>query len=170
MGRCSVLLAGPRRLRGNGKLHCVDPFDCSGDGFSIPYYLKELEAVGHATLEEAFQANIARMQLQQWIEVHKGTAAGVAAQWTKPIDLLLLDGDQSPEGAREAFEAWVPFLKAGGTIVLRNTRDRVYAEGHDGHRRLAVEEIVPPRFAEKRQVGATTFAIKPSLQTPRGWS
>ena len=160
MGRCSVLLAGPRRLRGSGKLHCIDPFDCSGDKFSIPYYLKELEAVGHATLEEAFQANMARMGLQQWIEIHKGSAAGVAADWSEPIDLLLLDGDQSPEGAREAFEAWAPHLKAGGTIVLRNTRDRVYAEGHDGHRRLVVEALKPPGFSAVRQVGATTFATK----------
>jgi len=92
--------------------------------------------------------------------VHHGRAAGVAATWELPIDLLLLDGDQSPRGAREAFDSWVPFLKPGGIIVLRNTKPREYAEGHDGHRRLVVEQIFPPRFTDVRLVGATTFARK----------
>jgi hypothetical protein len=60
----------------------------------------------------------------------------------------------------------VPFLKPGGTIILRNTRDRVYEEGHDGHRRLVAEELVAPRFEAVRQVGATTFAIKSGAGAP----
>src|SRR5262249_31202132 len=45
---------------------------------------------------------------------------------------------------------------------------RGYAEGHDGHRRLVLEEIVPPAYQEIRQVGATTeesrFAIRGNPQ------
>ena len=44
MGRCTLLLAGARKLKGSGSVHCIDPFDCSGDQFSIPYYRKELDA------------------------------------------------------------------------------------------------------------------------------
>jgi hypothetical protein len=55
---------------------------------------------------------------------------------------------------------WAPFLKRGGLLVLGNTRDREYAEGHDGNRRLAMEELVPPLYSGVRRVGATTFAIK----------
>jgi hypothetical protein len=35
-GSATVLLAGARKLRGSGLVHCVDPFDCSGDDFSVP--------------------------------------------------------------------------------------------------------------------------------------
>jgi hypothetical protein len=101
-----------------------------------------------------------RLDLLDWIEVCKMTAEDAARHWSLPLDLLLLDGDQSPKGARAAYEAWLPHLKTGGTIILRNTKDRAYAAGHDGHRRLAVEELCPPRFADIRQVGATTFAIR----------
>jgi hypothetical protein len=166
MGRCSVLLASPLCLKGSGMLHCVDPFDGSGDDFSVRHYRDGLNATGMATLEEVFRHNIERLGLEDWIEVHKGKAAEVASRWSQAIDLLLLDGDQSPKGAREAFEAWVPFLKPGGTIILRNTRDRVYEEGHDGHRRLVAEELVAPRFETVRQVGATTFAIKSGAEAP----
>jgi MMP 1-O-methyltransferase len=160
MGRCTVLLAGARRLRGTGIVHCVDPFDCSGDAFSVPHYLDGLRATGMDSLEDAFRHNTARLGLDRWIEVHRGTELEVAASWSQPVELLLLDGDQSPVGARAAYERWVPFLRRGGTIVLRNTRDRKYAEGHDGHRRLVLEEIQPPHFYDIRQVGATTLAVK----------
>jgi hypothetical protein len=54
MGRCTVLLAGPRLLRGSGKVHCIDPFDCSGDAFSVPYYVAALQAARSDSLEELF--------------------------------------------------------------------------------------------------------------------
>jgi MMP 1-O-methyltransferase len=160
LGCCTVLLAGARCVRGSGKVHSVDPFDCSGDAFSLPYYQDIVASLGCRSLRDHFEANIQRAGLSRWVQVHQGRAAEVAATWELPIDLLLLDGDQSPRGAREAFDSWLPFLKPGGTIVLRNTKPREYAEGHDGHRRLVLEEIFPPRFTDVRLVGATTFARK----------
>jgi MMP 1-O-methyltransferase len=160
MGSGTVLLAGPRRLKGSGKVHCVDPFDCSGDAYSIPFYHRMLEETGKTSLYEAFWQNIANYQLDDWVEVHKGTAQDVATGWSKPIDLLLLDGDQSPSGARAAYDSWIPFLQRGGIIVVHNTRDRQYDEGHDGNRRLAIGEILPPRYGDIRQVGDITFGTK----------
>jgi MMP 1-O-methyltransferase len=160
LGCCTVLLAGARCLRGSGEVHSVDPFDGSGDAFSVPHYRDILASLGGGSLRTHFEANIQGAGLTPWVQVHQGRAAEVAATWDLPIDLLLLDGDQSPRGAREAFDSWVPFLKPGGIIVLRNTRPREYAEGHDGHRHLVVEEIFFPRFTDVRLVGATTFARK----------
>jgi precorrin-6B methylase 2 len=160
LGCCTVLLAGARYVRGSGEVHSVDPFDGSGDAFSVPHYRDIVASLGGGSVRAHFEANIQRAGLSGWVKVHQGRAAEVAATWELPIDLLLLDGDQSPRGAREAFDNWVPFLKPGGIIVLRNTRPREYAEGHDGHRRLVVEQIFPPLFIEVRLVGATTFARK----------
>ena len=160
LGCCTVLLAGARCVAGSGKVHSVDPFDCSGDAFSVPYYRDIIASLGGGSLRDHFEANIRRAGLSSWVQVYPGRAADIAATWKLPIDLLLLDGDQSPRGAREAFDSWAPFLKPGGIIVLRNTRPRQYAEGHDGHRRLVVEQILPPRFTDVRLVGATTFARK----------
>lgn len=160
MGRCTILLAGSRRLRGSGKVHCVDPLDCSGDLFSAPFYLDELKATGKDSLDQVFWQSIASNELHDWVQLHKMTAQAAVVGWSQPVDLLLLDADQSPRAARDIYDLWVPFLKQGGTIVLRNTREGQYAAGHDGNRRLAVEELRSPRFSGFRQVGATTFAIK----------
>jgi predicted O-methyltransferase YrrM len=159
-GRCTALLAGARRLRGTGMVHCVDPFDGTGDAFSMPYYAAGLSASGFPCFEDAFRHNIDRLGLAQWVTVHRGRDVDVASKWSDPVDLLLLDGNQSPIGARAEYEAWVGFLRPGGTIILRNTSDREYAAGHDGHRRLAIEELIAPRWRDVRQVGATTFALK----------
>jgi predicted O-methyltransferase YrrM len=158
MGRSAALLAGARRLRGSGKVHCVDPFDCSGDGYSVPFYLREIESSGSLTLEGAFVANMAKLKLQPWIEIHRGASQNVARDWTQPIDLLLLDADYSPEGARAIFDQWVSFLKPGGILMLPNSRDRVHAAGHDGNRRLVVEELKPPRFSNIRTINELTLA------------
>lgn len=159
-GRSTVLLAGPRCIRRSGIVHCVDPFDCSGDLFSVPHYKRILQAVGGGSLRDHFEANLRRSGLSDFIEVHQGRAEEIASTWNAPIDLLLLDGDQSPEGARLAYKSWAPFLKPGGIIVLRNTKPRAYEEGHDGHWRLVMQEIIPPKYTDIRLVRATTFARK----------
>jgi predicted O-methyltransferase YrrM len=94
------------------------------------------------------------------VEVHESRAAELASSWTLPVDLLVLDGDQSRTGARAAYESWLPFLKPGGTIAVHNTEPREYATDHDGNRRIALEEILPPQFTDVRLIGATTFARK----------
>ncbi len=166
MGRATILLAGPQKLGGGGVVHCVDPFDGSGDGFSVPVYAAELAKSGAASLFDVFRRTMRQHGLDDGIVAHCGRAEDVGAGWSQPIDLLLLDGDQSVAGARRAYEVWSPFLKAGGEIILRNTRDRAFAKDHDGHRRLVQEEITPPRYAQIRQVGATTFARKCSQASP----
>jgi predicted O-methyltransferase YrrM len=160
LGSGTVLLAGPRKMRGSGKVHCVDPFDCSGDAFSVPVYEGILAELGGGTLRERFDENIRRAGLADWVEVHQGGAHEIAQTWTTPVDLLFLDGDQSRQGARAAYESWVPFLKPGGIIAVHNTEARVYAPDHDGNRRVALEEVVPPRYTDIRLVAATTFARK----------
>src|SRR5262249_55192493 len=53
LGRSAVVLAGARKLRGSGKVHCVDPFDASGDAFSVPIY-REIRDAEDAPLRRRF--------------------------------------------------------------------------------------------------------------------
>ena len=162
MGRSTVLMAGARRLRGGGQVHCVDPFDCSGDEFSVPFYLDGLVKSGDTSLEDVFRANIKRFSLESIVGIHKGTSREIAAGWRIPIDLLLLDADHSPEGARGVFENWAPFLKRSGIVVLDNTSEREYAPMHDGNYRLARERLKPPHFENVYRVVGATFATRAS--------
>ncbi len=159
LGCSTVLLAGARRLRGAGRVHCVDPFDASGESFSAPIYHAIRQSLG-CSLREQFDRNIRGAGLTDWIEVHQGRAVEAAIGWTRPIDLLFLDGDQSYEGVQLAYRSWSPFLKPDGFIAVHNSRSGTYAAGHDGHRRLVEETVRSPWYAEVHCVGTTTFARK----------
>ena len=160
LGSSSVLLGAALKLRGSGKLHCVDPFDGSGDAFSVPIYNNILEGNGGKPLRQCFHENIHAADLQNWVEVHQGSADEISKSWLHPIDLLFLDGDHSPQGARSAYESWFPMLKIGGIIAIHNSNPREYAKDHNGSRLLALEEIHPPVYTDIHLVETTTFARK----------
>ena len=159
LGRSSILLAGARKLRGSGRVHCIDPFDCSGDTASVPVYEQILSDIGGDDLRSHFEQNLRAADVQEWVEIHQQHAAAAAA-WTLSVDLLLLDGDQSPEGARAAFDAFLPHLKSGGILIMGNSTPRNYAPTHDGNWLIASTRVVYPSFIDPRRVGTATIAVK----------
>lgn len=159
LGSATVLLAGARKIAGTGIVHCVDPFDASGDEYSVPIYreiLRELES----SQFEAFTRTIDSLELDDQVRVHRGTAESIGRTWDTPIDLLVLDGDQSPRGARSAFEVWEPWLRRGGTVVISNSVPRVFDLDHGGNFLITSERVIEPAFGDIRVIGATTFAVK----------
>jgi predicted O-methyltransferase YrrM len=159
-GSSTMFLAGSRKLKGAGKVHCIDPFNGSGDSFSVPYYNAIITSFGGRSPREHFERNVCSAGLSDWVEVHQGTAEEIAPAWKTGIDLIVFDGDQSPAGARGAYEGFSPWLKSGGVIALHNSNPREYAAEHDGHYLIATEEIQPPRYIERHVVGSITFARK----------
>jgi predicted O-methyltransferase YrrM len=160
MGRGTVVLAAARRLRGNGVVHSIDPFDCSGDEYSSPHYKQILQEYGASSLEDVFRGNLKRFALENTVTVHKGPSRQMALAWNDPVDLLLLDGDHSPAGARESFETWVPFVRSGGTVAIDNSTERKYEPDHDGNYLIVKERVRPPFFSDINYVAYTTFCKK----------
>jgi len=159
LGRSTVVMAGVRKLIGNGIIHVIDPFDASGDPFSVPFYKLITNKIDQPILDE-FREDISNAGLDDFIIVHKGTAETIVDKWETPIDFLILDGDQSPTGAKSAYDLWFPFLKSGGYICLHNSGSKIHIPGHDGHRRLFLEKIKPPFFDEIYTEKQTSFARK----------
>lgn len=160
MGRGTVVLAAARRLRGDGMVHAIDPFDCSGDDYSSPFYKQTLQDHGATSLEDVFRSHLARFALEHSVTVHKGQSRDIALSWTAPIDLLLLDADHSPAGAREAFETWVPFVRPGGMVAVDNSTEREYEPTHDGNYLIVKERVKPPFFTDIKAVAHTTICKK----------
>jgi predicted O-methyltransferase YrrM len=157
MGSGTVLLAGPRKMRGSGKVHCVDPFDCSGDPRSTPIYERVLEKAGGGSLLDHFVDNIRHAGLSGWVEVHQGRAAEIAANWTSPVDMIYIDLDVSGEAAGEAYDSWCQFLKPGGVIVVHNSDPD---DNRPDSPSPIEERIHPPHYTDIRVVDGNTFARK----------
>lgn len=167
LGRSAIALAGACELRGDGEVHCVDAFDARGDSFSAETY-RDRQAHLRRPLRENFDRTIARAGLSHRVHVHAQGTTDAAAEWTRPIDMLFMDADQSRDGVKEAFELWSPFLKDGAVLAVHNTLDREYAEGHDGHFELVKTSIKPPAFEIDRMVWTTTFARRTSAVARAG--
>ncbi|MGA7932844.1 MAG: class I SAM-dependent methyltransferase [Kovacikia sp.] len=160
LGRAALFMGGTRKLIGSGKVHCVDPFDGSGEDHSIPVF-RRIASQSKKSLRERFDDNMRRGGVEDWVEVHQGTAESIAKGWSTPIDLLYMDADQSPEGVRSAYSRWIPFLKPGGIIAAHNSANRSYVEGdNDGHLRLVKESFQAPDYIDIYCVDSTTFARK----------
>src|ERR1700730_10339281 len=114
LGSGSILLAGARKLRRTGKLHCIDPFDASGAAVSVREYTRILADHTNTPQIQAFRDNMLHAGLANWVSVHQGTAEQIAMGWCIPVDMIFMDGDQSPEGVIAAYESWAPWLKAHG--------------------------------------------------------
>src|SRR5580700_7636803 len=68
-GSSTVFLAGSRKLKGAGKVHCVDPFDGSGDSYSVPHYDAIIMAFGARSPREHFEGNLRTAGLSDWVEL-----------------------------------------------------------------------------------------------------
>lgn len=136
LGSGSILLAGARKLRRSGRVHCVDPFDASGDAYSVPHYQNILADYGNTPQIQMFQNNLLKAGLTRWFTAHQGPAEKIGLAWNIPADMIFMDGDQSPEGVLSAWEVWGRWLKPNGILALHNSISREYAHGHDGHFRL----------------------------------
>jgi predicted O-methyltransferase YrrM len=161
LGSGTILLAEPRRTLGSGKVYAVDPFDGSGDSFSTPYYADALARLGGGSMRSHFDRAIAEAGLGRYVEACPGQAADVGHIWTKPVDLLFLDGDQSIEGARAAYDAWAPHLKSGAYIAVHNANPGPRGENHDGMLHLVESADFISSFPERHLIGTTVFARRP---------
>ncbi len=172
LGSSAVLLGGARKLAGNGVVHCVDPLDASGDQHSVPFYEQLTRSLGRSMRAE-FDANMTQAGVSEFVCVHEGTAEEIGKAWATPVDMLFLDGDQSPEGARSAFDVWSPFLKPGGIIAVHNSSDRdVFARarrtascGRREHHRSLVHRRAVHRHHDICTQGVMTFSDKRVLIT-----
>lgn len=159
LGCSSVLLAGARKLRGSGTVHCIDPFDASGDSFSTPIY-RTIRDSARLPLRDQFERNLEHAGVRDWVKVHPVRAEQVVETWKSPIDLLFFDGHQSYDVVLATYNSWSPFLKNGGILAVHNSKTGYRQESHDGSARLVEELVRPPRYDGVELVKSITFARK----------
>ena len=155
-GRTALVLAGALQMRGSGILHCIDPFDASGDSFSTPHYARLLAAQGGGSMRDHVTAMLEQHGLLHRVQLHTARAIEVDRDAFGALDLLL-DGDQSRAGAQAAYGHWAPKLRSGGLLVVGNSAVRAYEADHDGQVMVVETCLVRDGFTNIER-GDTTFA------------
>jgi predicted O-methyltransferase YrrM len=165
LGCSTVLLAGGRKTRGSGEVHAVDPFDASGDAFSQPIYAS-IRETAEPSLRDRFEQNLTRAGVERWVSVHQMRDQDLVGCWSRPIDLLFLDGNHEYEAVLATYWAWSRFLKPGGILAVHNSRPGYRRATHDGSARLVEERVHAPAYGEIELVDSTTFARKVTDDRP----
>src|SRR5208282_3373796 len=128
-GKSSGFLAAG--LTRGGNLACVDTW--SND--AMPYDEPD------DSMSE-FLGNMSRYR--DCIDVCRGRSAEVAAGWSRPVDLLFIDGDHSYEGCSADLTSWLPYVRCGGWLAFHDSS----VDGVTG----AIRDFYPRsmRYSERR--------------------
>lgn len=151
-GRSTICLAKGSKSGGNMTVYAVDPHNGGGstpdptwwsadDGTPDPkYYINQgnsLQQFKRALFENRVDDIVVPMVDYSELIYKKG--------WTRPIELLFIDGEHRYNYVKMDVEMWEKHLVSGGIILMHD------ASGH-GVRRVINELIVPnPRFTDIKE-------------------
>ena len=152
LGYTAIALAGARKIRGSGKVHCVDAFDVTVEplGAALLQPVLERQSLPH---RRQFESNIQRAGVGDWTIVHPGLAHQVAMTWNTKIDFLFIDIDARYEAVAPVLHLFAAHLGCGGIVALA---DSYPAE--EELSRLVEERFRSPDYALLEVVGTITFA------------
>lgn len=165
LGKSSMVLAQALRKKGGGILHCIDPFDASGDSGAQHLYEKRMAEVG-GNLLESFQANMRRYSIESFVRPNKGLSHEVVTDFDGEIDMLFIDGDHDYGAVKRDFADWAPRLKVGGVVALHDVFATPSGEDYTGPWRVAKEFLTEQegwRWFRIRDI--TCFAVKTQGRT-----
>jgi hypothetical protein len=97
-----------RAMAQDGTLHLIDPFH-----FHRNSLLNFTKRTAHRMVGSCHRGRVA------WIESFSFDAV---QQWSRPIDLLFVDGDHSEQGVLRDWNEWNRFLVPGGVVIFHDAR------------------------------------------------
>lgn len=116
-----------------------------------------------ASTEPVLRENLARAGLANQVEIVVATSEVAAADWSRPISLLWIDGDHSYESALRDFQLWEPHLLPDAVVALHDTFVTT------GPERVVRELLVASgRFTSFMHAETTTAARRCGSLTLRG--
>lgn len=140
-GRSTIWLAHGARAAGR-TVYAVDPHEHSKEDPT-------------ARTLDAFLENITRAGVAGAVEPVVMRSEQASHVITQPVELLFIDGDHSPEGARRDVDTWLPRVMTGGTVMFHD----VLTSGYSGPRRMFQQRVCRnPGFHRIRRVGSMAIA------------
>lgn len=70
---------------------------------------------------EVITANLATLELTDWVDIRRQTSSEAAQAWTLPIDMIFIDGDHSYAGVKRDWELFMPHVKEFGLVIFHDT-------------------------------------------------
>jgi predicted O-methyltransferase YrrM len=118
-GRSTCFLALGAKLAGREKVTAIDHFLGSPEHQKGQRFEDPVIAESGSTLP-TFHANLAAASLAEQVEVKQMSSVEAAANWSRPIRLLFIDGDHGYDETKRDFDLFVPHLVPDGVICFHD--------------------------------------------------
>jgi predicted O-methyltransferase YrrM len=93
-----------------GTLYAIDPHESTA--------WNDRDAVNSL---DVFRANVSALGLSEQVTVIRSYSEDAAHGWSRPIDLLFIDGDHSYEGVKRDWELFIPHVRPFGIVLFHDT-------------------------------------------------
>ena len=146
-GKSSVMLGTVAKEYNGGPAVAIDPHT-----FDNPELANHRASTGSSWAE--FTANVERAGISQVIEAHRAFSTDMAANWTRPIRLLWIDGNHTYAGAKADFDGFMPSVIPGGVVAFHDA-----LHPFTGPIRVFIEDVLrSDKFGAAGFVGSIAWA------------
>jgi predicted O-methyltransferase YrrM len=119
---------------GRGRLYAIDPHTATAWN----------DAVEPETLP-VMRQNLRIFGVENYVTIIRSLSHDAAAGWSRPIDVLFIDGDHSYEGVRRDWELFSPHVRRMGIVIFHDTLWELAGDS-SGYRR---DDMGVPRFVDE---------------------
>ncbi len=109
-GKSACFLGMALKENGAGRVYAIDPHTATA--------WNDVNSVD--TFGE-MQRNIERLGLADHVEIVRASSGVAATSWTRPIDLLFIDGDHTFDGVKSDWDLFSPFVTEFGVVAFHDT-------------------------------------------------
>jgi hypothetical protein len=102
-----------------------------------------------------FLRNILAAEVTEIVRLVNLSCEVVAPGWSKPVELLWIDGDHGLDGVVRDFNCWEPHVVSGGTVAFHDSVD-----ANLGPSKVITCALESDRFEIKCRLGLTTVLKK----------
>lgn len=145
-GKSTCTLALACRENGMGKVFAIDPH--------TPNDWTDVGITGDSY--DFLKGRLEHYRLQEWCEIIRSTSLGASQNWTKPIDMLFIDGDHTYEGVKSDFESFKPWLGENSIVMFHDSTWEYFRDTHYYRESIGVAKYL----AELRDSGFHSFTVQ----------
>jgi len=109
-GKSTCFIGLALKHNGNGKLYAIDAHDKTkwNDFNSVDTF-------------DIINQNLQMVGVKEYVEIVRSFSNEAEIDWSKPIDMLFIDGDHSYNGVKADWERFVPRVSEFGVVIFHDT-------------------------------------------------
>lgn len=146
LGKSAVFVGSALAANGMGRLYAIDPHGAT----------EWNDVDRHFSSYDEIRRNLRHFRVEQYVEIVRELSTQAGKTWSRPIDVLFIDGAHGYEDVKMDWELFSPHVKPQGIVVIHDTMWH-YMKNSPEYR----EDMGVPKFVDELRLSGypvITFA------------